>query len=287
MSHFRRNYGRFTSSSANEHYQRQLTAPVNKWKKQWVTPIGLAPESSYKICKWVKQKEKAKLTGAIEVDDNTPVPDEGDEEEGDDQGEGEDQEMEEDDQEQEGDDDEGEPEGEEEEEAKGTTTVAPTPAPAPISDPATSQANAGDIPKAEGIVEATISKEEVITETEKPSTEAEPTPIAAEEKEGNHESTIPTHNPIPSNAIELHPIAPSSTETGLGEIATTEPVLELETRPAEDAAIPEEKMDVEETTEEGGAAVEEDKGLVHGEMDAPTQALEVEGAEVPREVEKE
>ncbi|ORX37978.1 hypothetical protein BD324DRAFT_411914 [Kockovaella imperatae] len=49
MSHFRRNQGRFSANTASEAYQRQLATPVHKWKKAWVSPTGLQPESSYKV----------------------------------------------------------------------------------------------------------------------------------------------------------------------------------------------------------------------------------------------
>ncbi|WWC99655.1 hypothetical protein V866_006559 [Kwoniella sp. B9012] len=302
MSHFRRNFGRFTSSSASEHYQRQLTAPVNKWKKQWVTPVGLAPESSYKICKWVKQKEKAKLTGAIEVDDNTPVPEEGEGDEDEDGGE--DQEMEEDDQDQdqdqnedEGDEGEGEGEGEndDEEDGKATTTSAQTPAPAVTVNTADTTTQSQPQPEPisttakEGEESSTKPPDAALNEQEKevvPTSttiekEKESTPASEKEKEENHESIIPAHQTIPSNAIEIHPVGPSATESGLGE-SSTEPLVEMETRPAEDTT---ENMDIEEEPKE--KVEEEDKGLVHGEMDAPTKALEVENTEVPKEVEKE
>ncbi|KAK6905677.1 hypothetical protein I204_05625 [Kwoniella mangroviensis CBS 8886] len=301
MSHFRRNFGRFTSSSASEHYQRQLTAPVNKWKKQWVTPIGLAPESSYKICKWVKQKEKAKLTGAIEVDDNTPVPEEGEGDEDEDGGEDQDQDMEEDDQDQnedDGDEGEGEGENEDEEDVKATTTAAQTPAPTVTVDTADSTTQTQTQPEpisttakegeefstkpTDAAVDA--QEEEVIPPPTTGEKEKESTPAPEKkEEEENHESTIPTHQTIPSNATEIHPVGPSATESGLGE-SSTEPLMEMETRPAEDIT---EKMDIEEEPKEKEKVEEEDKGLVHGEMDAPTRALEVENTEVPKEVEKE
>ncbi|WWC86209.1 uncharacterized protein L201_001082 [Kwoniella dendrophila CBS 6074] len=330
MSHFRRsNFGRFTSSNANEHYQRQLTAPVNKWKRQWISPTGLAPESSYKICKWVKQKEKAKLVGAIEIDDNTPIP-EGEENEGEENDE--DQEMEEDDQEQgdeeDGEEGDGEGEGEGEEPEKTTTTAAQTPAPESQTQPTTEPTEI-DIPAAVSTEDNTapsstnIPTEAVPNTTEPAATTesaqntettvakaVESTTIPTEELkevandsqvtpaetkteppvEENHEATIPPHNSIPSNAIEMTAVAPTSTESGLGTIATNEPTIELETRPSEDAPLlatgDEEKMEIEEETVTKQVE-EDDKGLVHGEMDAPTKALEIEEADVPKEVEKE
>ncbi|WWC66356.1 uncharacterized protein I206_100257 [Kwoniella pini CBS 10737] len=302
MSHFRRaNYGRFTSASANEHYQRQLVAPVNKWKKQWVSPSGLAPESSYKICKWVKQKEKAKLAGAIEVDDNTPAIDEDENEN--EEGEGEDQDMDEDEQDQ-GEDEEGDGEidveAEAEEDAKPSTTNVSIPIVESTSVPSTEGASISasqvvpsvanpaaveSVPNqseatGEGLADSITAAEPLNSDLPQP---VPPQEDQAEEVKEDHEASIPKHATIPSNAIEISNVAPSSTEVGLGTIATSEPTFEIESRAAED--VSEEKMEIEKPTPK--EVEDDDKGLIHGEMDAPVQALEVEGGDVPKEVEKE
>ncbi|WRT64108.1 uncharacterized protein IL334_001037 [Kwoniella shivajii] len=295
MSFRRSNFGRFTSSTANESYQRQLTAPVNKWRKQWVSPTGLAPESSYKICKWVKQKEKAKLAGAAEGDDNTPAP-EGEENEGDENDEGEDQEMDEDnqgDEEGEAEGEEGEGEGDGEAVPTATGVAAQTPVPGMIStETDIPTATSTSVPQPSEPIVGESGPEPVtakVTETSPTAEQISSEPRATEEIERapgsqpqeSHEAPIPPHNPIPSNAIEITSVAPTSTETGLGTIGMSDTSVQLETRHAEDTA--DEKMDVEEPVQ----MEEKDKGLVHGEMEAPTEALEMTEVDETKEVEKE
>ncbi|TXT05018.1 hypothetical protein VHUM_03838 [Vanrija humicola] len=58
MSHgVRRIQGRFTTNTASEAYQRQLLAPVKRWRKGWVAPAGLPEGSTFKVCKWIKLDE--------------------------------------------------------------------------------------------------------------------------------------------------------------------------------------------------------------------------------------
>ncbi|WVQ85684.1 hypothetical protein IAT38_007850 [Cryptococcus sp. DSM 104549] len=103
-----RRFGRFQSSTATESHQRQLAAPVHRWKREWVAPTGMAPESSYKVFKWVRTDVKAQFTGgASEAGDYlTPAPEGNGEEEDEEEGGDEDE-------------DEGEGEGEDEGEGEG------------------------------------------------------------------------------------------------------------------------------------------------------------------------
>ncbi|WVF70888.1 hypothetical protein IAT40_005683 [Kwoniella sp. CBS 6097] len=309
MSHFRRsNFGRFQSNTATESYQRQLTTPVNKWKRQWVSPTGLAPESSYKICKWVKIKEKAKLAGAVseagDGDDVTPAPD-GDEA---DEGDGED--MDEDEQGDEGDENEGDEDEEDGEEGKATEDQTPAPATtaaAAAASPVTApNPPSTDSPATEGIaahpsVESTVQSSQPTapkrdsTAPAVQSTEVEKVedPAKEEGKEESHEAPVPPHHEIPSNAIEITNVGPQSTESGLATVGTTEEGVEIEMRPAEEDVHPQpaqedEQMDVDEApaTEK---VVEEDEGLVMGEMELPADKaeLKVDGSDhPPAEVEK-
>ncbi|OCF42493.1 hypothetical protein I317_03738 [Kwoniella heveanensis CBS 569] len=272
MSHFRRsNFGRFQSNTATESYQRQLTTPVNKWKRQWVSPTGLAPESSYKICKWVKIKEKAKLAGAVsdagDGDDVTPAPD-GDEA---DEGEGDGEDMDEDDQSDEGDENEGDDDDGDGDEGKATEDQTPAPAPATAVAPATS-AHPPDVPPFSSTPAAglkTGSSETPAVASEDPSTsvvttegETSALPTTAIDagqtggvvpEEESHEAPVPPHHEIPSNAIEVSNVAPQSTESGLATVGTKEEGVEMEMRPAEEdvhhqPVQEDEKMDVDDAS---------------------------------------
>ncbi|KAK8865905.1 hypothetical protein IAR55_001053 [Kwoniella newhampshirensis] len=285
MSHSRRsNFGRFTSTTASESFQRQLTAPVHKWKKQWVSPKGLAPESSYKICKWVKSQEKAKLVGATsEVgDEETPAPDGDVDVDEEDEGEDGDEIMEDDEGEgEEGADVEGEGEaegeGEEDETKPPTETLAPegpTEPPTPLETPDHELATPMLAPSS-AVAEGGIEAEPVSAIASAPATAAD---------ELTHEATIPPHTDIPSNAMEVTNTSPFHTELGKANLGASEPGVEITTRHAEDA-VPEttdetkedERMDVEgEDT-----PLEKDEGLVMGEMEPPAPELAVEGGDVP------
>ncbi|AFR93976.1 hypothetical protein CNAG_02713 [Cryptococcus neoformans var. grubii H99] len=85
MSTYYRRFGRFASASTSESHQRQLGAPVSKWKREWVAPEGLPAESSYKIFKWVRTDVKAQFSGIdepSEAADYTPAPEGQGEDEG-------------------------------------------------------------------------------------------------------------------------------------------------------------------------------------------------------------
>ncbi|WWD17909.1 hypothetical protein CI109_102354 [Kwoniella shandongensis] len=292
MSHSRRsNFGRFQSNTASESFQRQLTAPVHKWKKQWVSPKGLAPESSYKICKWVKSHEKAKPAGAIsEVgDEETPAPDGDVDVDEEDEGEDGDENMDEDEGEgEEGGEGEAEGEGEEDETKPPTETPAPegrTEPPTPLETPDTEVAPPSLEPIVSAIAETTVEQ----TPAPAPATTTD---------EPTHEAPIPPHTEIPSNAIEITNTTPFHTEAGKADVGSTEPGIEITTRHEEDV-VPEavaepvkqdEKMDVEEEAQPPATEtpIEKDEGLVMGEMEPPVPALAVEGGDVPpSEVEKE
>ncbi|WVQ97238.1 hypothetical protein IAU59_004348 [Kwoniella sp. CBS 9459] len=289
MSHFRRsNFGRFQSNTATESYQRQLTAPVNKWKRQWVSPTGLAPESSYKICKWVKIKQKAKLAGAVseagDGDDVTPAPD------GDDADEGDGEDMDEDDQGDEGDDNEGDEDEEDGEEGKATEDQTPAPSAAAAAASADSGANpvSTDTPALEtkeaSSPKAAPPSANPLGQTDEPtlpegSSAAPPVPSTEEGtveettkdegKEESHEAPVPPHHEIPSNAIEVSNVGPQSTESGLATVGTTEEGVEIEMRPAEEAVHAQPVQEDEQMDIDAAPAVE------------PELAVAAEGAELP------
>ncbi|GFZ43133.1 hypothetical protein JCM24511_00852 [Saitozyma sp. JCM 24511] len=254
MAHVRRIGGRFTTNTASEAYQRQLTAPVHKWKKAWVAPSGLQPESSYKICKWVRIDE-AEDDLADEGDEDV---EEGDEAEEGDEGEGEG--------EGEGDVDEGGEEGDDAAVTTAKATPALTPAPgATVTEPATPMETDSEMPPPATIViaeptpEVTPAPESGLEPETVPATATAPAPAAlapeatptptptpgdredavpgeitpAEDsiEEGSEPvvtaipveaapapaEELPSHE-IPSNAIEMSNTAPGSTEVGHGDL---------------------------------------------------------------------
>ncbi|WVR05852.1 hypothetical protein IAU60_002878 [Kwoniella sp. DSM 27419] len=314
MSHRRSNFGRFQSGAANESFQRQLTAPVNRWKRQWVAPTGLAPESSYKICKWVKINEKAKLAGAISEigDDATPAPD-GDNDEGDEgddnDNDNEDEGMEEDQEEGDGDEGEGEGEGEEEGEGEGEGE-GEAEGEAEAEGEGNAEKTAGETKTDASAVpaEGAVAAAAAVDTADPLETTAEPTVGASvkasaetdgTQDEASHEAVIPPHQAIPSNAMDITNVAPQATETGLGEVTNAEGGIEIHTRPAEEAvqAVTEEAPVADEAMDVDAAAVakeepvqseataapaqaeetplEKDEGLVMGEMEPPAEVAEL------------
>jgi len=236
---------------------------AHKWRKAWVAPTGSQPEASYKICRYVKVGKddkvhptrllhREKSANIQDVEDETNG-DEEDDEEGEGEGEGEE------DEEEDGEEEEGDekvvatpavdtPAGTEQ--ALGES-AAPTPAaPAPLSDPAP-ESTPSTLPT---------------TSTETPSTE---------------------NTAIPSNAIELtnttpNHVADGSTTTVVGGIELTQSHDQASSS-VEPAATAigslgqnEEKMEIDSPVVEKGEAVEEDAGLVMGEMTPPVGQKELE-----------
>ena len=230
---------------------------AHKWRKAWVPPTGAQPESSYKICRYVKVAKEVK-----EGEDETNGDDE-DEEEGEGEGEGEGEEEEEE-------------EGEDEEEGDGKVTAAATPA---VGTPA----GAGD--------EVALGESVAPTSTPAVPTSSDPAPAP----ETTPPVTIPTSDPpatvehtaIPSNAIELtnttpDHVADGSSATVQGGIEITQPHPEPTSAPVQAPTIVgslgqnEEKMEIDEPVIEKGEIVEEDAGLVMGEMTPPVGQKELE-----------
>ena len=276
---------------------------AHKWRKAWVAPHGTQPESTYKVCRWVKiaKDDKVRLSPFLqsrepdmklmekdvedEAAEDGDEEEEGDEEEGEDEGEGEG--------EGEGEDAEGE-EGKtpavEADVAMGTDTpanpepsssIGPTPtalaseltppssdAPAPVPVPAA-------IPVGET---STAPVEETSSATSLAPALSEPTTIEA------------AHTAIPSNAIEMTNTAPNHVDDGNPISSTQEVGIEITKPPSpipqqEVEAAPtvigslgqnEDKMEVDEPDVEKGEAVEEDVGLVMGEMTPPVGEKELE-----------
>jgi len=236
---------------------------AHKWRKAWVPPTGAQPESSYKICRYVKVAKEVK-----EGEDETNGDDE-DEEEGEGEGEGEGEEEEEE-------------EGEDEEEGDGKVTAAATPA---VGTPA----GAGN--------EVALDESVAPTSTPAAPTSSDPAPASASTPapETTPPVTIPTSDPpatvehtaIPSNAIELtnttpDHVADGSSATVQGGIEITQPHPEPTSAPVQAPTIVgslgqnEEKMEIDEPVIEKGEIVEEDAGLVMGEMTPPVGQKELE-----------
>ncbi|KLT39347.1 hypothetical protein CC85DRAFT_198398 [Cutaneotrichosporon oleaginosum] len=76
MSHgVRRIQGRFTTSASSEAYQRQLLAPVKRWRRGWVQPAGLPEGSTYKVCKWQRVDEDDEMDPETDTEDeHTEAP---------------------------------------------------------------------------------------------------------------------------------------------------------------------------------------------------------------------
>lgn len=118
-------------------------------------------------------------------------------------------------------------------------------------------------------------------------------PLTALTSENQAHSPLPTatdalaEHSLPSNAIEMANTAPGHVEEGQGDLGGGDVHLEVHTSGASAAAgnvPPPNDMDM---TEAGDAPVDNDAGLVHGEMDAPEPGLEVVGGDhPPPEVEK-
>ncbi|KAG8931870.1 hypothetical protein FRC03_004302 [Tulasnella sp. 419] len=76
--------GRFTKRADEyrhtlEAARKQRLLPVQNWEKQWVTPHGAAPGSTYKVLKWVKTDKKQDFSDdeAAETDEQlAPMRDE-------------------------------------------------------------------------------------------------------------------------------------------------------------------------------------------------------------------
>ncbi|KAL7419408.1 hypothetical protein Q5752_006246 [Cryptotrichosporon argae] len=275
--HARRVHGRFTTNTASEAYQRQLFAPVKKWRRGWVTPKGLPEGRTYKICRWVRADDLNEDGTPLDEDDEGDDDDEGDEDEG--EGEGEDGD--------EGDEGNGDDAEDGDDDVPPTATgatatatasamEAPTPAAATPAPPvvardapksADTPADAGaalpaGAPKTQGVeVRAAPPVEEGLGDLGAGGVEV--APVAA---------------PAPAAAIETEP----STGTAASEAAAPEGqgAEAASSGPASTAA--EYKMDVDALQ-----AVEHDPGLVMGEMAPPVEAMAVDGedqAQPPREI---
>ncbi|OXG45188.1 hypothetical protein J010_06055 [Cryptococcus neoformans] len=300
MSTYYRRFGRFASASTSESHQRQLGAPVSKWKREWVAPEGLPAESSYKIFKWVRTDVKAQFSGIdepSEAADYTPAP------EG--QGEDEGEVLEEDDEGIQEVDDEGEAEdgeskplvlersspqlrvgsdGNSKPQRKPTRSPEAQLIPQSVQQPPDSSHTS---PKhAEDIHEASEAPSETVLERNVSQQEESSAGPSSTTDEVTHNAAIPPHHQIPVNAVEVANIPPNENEVGKGSLGEAERT-GMEVRQAEhgDSAMgtrtAEEKMDVD------GPVVKEDEGLVHGEMEPPVPELAVEGVDEPVEVEQE
>jgi hypothetical protein len=246
-----------------EHKWKGLISRAHKWRKAWVAPTGSQPEASYKICRYVKVGKDDKVRFFLtqwclernQADDQDVEDETNGDEEDDDEGEGEGEGEE--DEEEDGDEEEGDekvvatpaadtPAGTEQ--AVGEST-APTPAaPAPSSDPAP-ESTPPTLPT---------------TSTETPST---------------------AEHQIPSNAIELtnttpNHVADGSITTGGIELTQShdQPSSNVEPTSTVVGSLGqnEEKMEVDSPIIEKGEAVEEDVGLVMGEMTPPVGQKELE-----------
>jgi len=100
-------------------------------------------------------------------------------------------------------------------------------------------------------------------------------------------------DPIPSNAIELTNVAPGHTEEGTGDLGE-EAGMEVHVHESEAVSAADEDVVMGESEgqeakkDEEKVPVNDDEGLVHGEMEPPVPALAVtEGDHPPPEVEKE
>ncbi|WVQ70963.1 hypothetical protein IAR50_000488 [Cryptococcus sp. DSM 104548] len=292
--------GRFATANGGENQQRQLSLPVNKWKREWVAPEGLPAESSYKVFKWVKTDVKAQFGNetAYEVRDDTPVQedDEGDEGEG----------QENDDDEDGGHDDDEDGEHGNVEESQGQTEGQA------FQGEAAAAAQPGDEGEALKDTEPTALPGTLSTaETTDPQTALAPSPASAPQSsstaEPTHEAPIPPHHEIPSNAVEItNSIPGDSAELGQGDLGLQGGVV-AERRHEEDGDVEMEgvkevgteaekekesgdSMEVDEPStlaEKEETPLEKDEGLVMGEMEPPVPEITVEGEDKPTEVEKE
>ncbi|ORY35003.1 hypothetical protein BCR39DRAFT_516018 [Naematelia encephala] len=295
MSHLRRIGGRFVPNTSSEAYQRQLTAPVHKWKKTWVTPTGLQPESSYKVCRWVRVNDKAVIEDDefIAGPDDEEQGDEGDEdiEEGEEGANG-DAEI------KEGDEPEDEDKegglGEEGEVKKGGDEQGK-------GDKIGELGEDGEAKEGEKVdaleakeqgdgdeKETDDTKMEITTPAPPPAIEETPNAQATETAEEEAEDPEPTAvaDPIPSNAVEMTNTA-GETEVGTGDLGLSGEGVELTEGVA--ASVPDQAAEESMQVDEAETVVpERDEGLVMGEMEAPEKAMEVDapGQEQPPEVEE-
>jgi len=256
-----------------------LIIRAHKWRKAWVAPTGSQPEASYKICRYVKVGKDDKVryppqllyhANKQDVEDGTNG-DEEDEEEGEGEGEGDGEEEEEED----GDEEEGD-------EKVVATPAVDTPAGTePVPGESTAPTPAAPAPSSDPAVESKV-----------------PTPIAPPLSDPLPESTPPTlptestestaeHTAIPSNAIELTNTAPdhvadgsTTTATGGIELSQSHDQASSSVEPAVTAVGSlgqnEEKMEVDSPVIEKGVAIQEDAGLVMGEMTPPVDQKELE-----------
>ena len=198
--------------------------------------------------------------------------DEEDEEEGEGEGEGEGDEEEEED----GDEEEGD-------EKVVATPAVDTPAGTePVPGESTAPTPAAPAPSSDPAVESTVP-----TPIAPPSSDPVPglTPPALPTESTETPSTA-EHTAIPSNAIELTNTAPdhvedgSSTATGGIELTQSHDQSSTSVEPAVTAVGSlgqnEEKMEVDSPIVEKGVAIEEDAGLVMGEMTPPVGQKELE-----------
>ncbi|WVN90349.1 uncharacterized protein L203_105585 [Cryptococcus depauperatus CBS 7841] len=258
MSSYRR-FGRFASSTTTESHQRQLAAPVNKWKREWVTPEGLPAESSYKIFKWIQTDVKAQFTGAEMQDYTTPAPDgNGDDED-------EDREVNEDD---EGGDDAGDEGAAETEGAEGEAEGGAVEPPSQLKPQVLAKTEEG-------------TRLSVKQDGFKPEADNQPQTAPATVADSTIEAPILPSHMVPSNSVEIHNIAVGSAELGEDDLALQHGV-KVEMGNPEDEAL---KVTGYDTHMEVEEPIEKDEGLVMGEMEPPVPAMGIEGQDKPVETE--
>jgi hypothetical protein len=248
------------------HERKGLIIRAHKWRKAWVAPTGSQPEASYKICRYVKVGKDDKVHSILLLTPILPWENQADDQDVEDETNGDEE-----------DDDEGEGEGEGEEdeeedgdEEEGDEKVVATPA---TDTPAGTEQAVGESTAPTPIVPASSDPAPESTPPTLPTTSTE-TPSTAEHQ-------------LPSNAIELtntnpNHVADGSTATVAGGIELTQSH-DQPSSTAEPAATVvgslgqnEEKMEVDSPIIEKGEAVEEDAGLVMGEMTPPVGQKELE-----------
>lgn len=269
---------------------------VHKWRKVWTAPSGLQPESSYKVCKWVRVDDKVSPTETSSSHQclvrlaNTGMQDVDDETNGID---GEDDDEHEDHDEEDGNEDGAD---EADGEAKPTTTSTPGPVDTVPATPAAAAVAAQPAADAPAVVEetslapaesaksasvepvASIEVSEPVADTQPPGVadaaieveaQAEPTSpiLATEEAAPAPPVAVHEHTAIPSNAIEVSNTAPGHTEVGTGDLGA-EAGIEV-TRPTESGASEVPQTNVEAApVEVGSLGQNEDK------MDVDEPAVE-------------
>ncbi|EIW72623.1 hypothetical protein TREMEDRAFT_72822 [Tremella mesenterica DSM 1558] len=202
MSH-KRIGGRFTAASATEAYTRQLTAPVKKWRKAWVPPTGLGPESSFKIYRWVRVD---KLPGAdLEAEAEENEDNEEDLEDNVDEAE----------------DAEGD-EGEADLPPPPETGLKPPPINDALAETNLTAPSASPAPDNINVAEEiTPAQDDVIAATQETMLEEPAVNTALPEDPPLQQETFippPSDIGIPPNAIEITNVAPGSAELGNGDL---------------------------------------------------------------------